>query len=835
MTETTRNVDVDFIPAPVVTQLADSISPEQPVCQSVVIGNITGANLLTCAIMNKQGPLGTSLSAGQMLTSHDFVNMLALSPKQPDTNQLSKNHSTSTLAVPSASSLDILQDLDTHKTFEDKSQLCEPSSKASDSENFRVQLASSDTVFLGSGSLSTSDTLPVSSLCILNDSDIENTLSKDKASLSGTSKPFSLLTNISDRSVSLESIPSLGLLQLDHEHASNFSLYRSDSEDTTSGSSKVVSEQIISQITDCQITSETTVLESRRIPESVMHLMKHFKHVKSPDQQVCLLTSQGKANSSTSLPDQDSNDQEEDCSLAANRMNGAVEERNGDTDAEMQSEAVSVINNQELSRSDTVILNVSKDNTVASSSSDLQTADTVVLACEDKQVHSNERLSEGFSFTSVNSSGPSSYELQINKSLINKPPSVLCNPLLNQSSETLPVLASQNDNVNKSLYVVTSEGYLAAVRYVSSNPLEVSQLVQLRLINHVDANHQVLNPCVPETLSRNMETKETQTELVFGTSTLQFKLEDTEEDNGICSVHQLGNLAFSNPLPEKTTVVPSIIVINGHAKPPAQPQGTVISLAEPTGDGKIAPTNQMALNQFTECGSTPLQTSEPGLPDTSHTDSCAAFKCMECPDAFKTKHGLVSHEKLHKRGFKCDLCNATFTRIGNFTRHRKIHKLETESENLFKCNDCGREFLQRCDLKRHQLIHAKQEPHRCEKCGKGYIRRSDLVVHMRFHNKDKAFKCSMCEKKFFQTGDLSRHVRRAHMPNSHLTCGHCNRKYACEATLIRHMKAAHKDIILRTVNTASETLQESNSSDKGPSVSAKDVLFTMTTRPERKL
>lgn len=43
-----------------------------------------------------------------------------------------------------------------------------------------------------------------------------------------------------------------------------------------------------------------------------------------------------------------------------------------------------------------------------------------------------------------------------------------------------------------------------------------------------------------------------------------------------------------------------------------------------------------------------------------------------------------------------------------------------QSQNLFKCNDCGREFLQRCDLKRHLLIHAKQEPHRCEKCGKGW-------------------------------------------------------------------------------------------------------------------
>ncbi|CAG5130864.1 unnamed protein product [Candidula unifasciata] len=836
MAETNRSDTTYLIPAPIITQPADSvISLEQLGCQNIVIGNISGASLRTHVnnIMNKQEPAQTSLSADHVLHGKCGNN---LPLKVSVTNQLSQSQSHSPSPLNESSASDLFQGLHTHKTFKVRNETCVTSGKVSDSESDRAQLASSDTVILSSESVNVSDSLPISSLFISNDNDAEKTMRKGKGLLQNTNKPFSLLTNISDRSVSLESIPSTGLFQLDQEHACSFSLYKSDSEET-SASSKAVSEQIISAITDSYTTSEKAVLGSNRIPESLMHLVKRFQHAKSPHQQICLLTSLVKDRGNTSTAEQDSIDQVQCCSLPVNSLEAIAEGRNSDADIETQFKAVSVIRNHEsdLSRSDTVILNVSKDSSSAGSGLVLCRADTLILACEDKQVHSNEKSSEGFSFTSFSSSGgPSSLELQTVEPIIHQTPLVLGNSLTNQSSGTLPVLAFQNDNVNKSLYVVTNEGYLAAVKYVSPDPVDVSQLVQLGLFSSVDVNPLVFNPTVPETRSRNMEVKETQTELVFGTNTLQFKFVDAEQDSNTSLVHELVSMGLSNPIPEKSPLIPSVIVITGHSKEPGQPQAAVISIAEPTGDGKIAPTILAAVNQLTECGSTQLQTSEPGLPDTSPTDNCDVFKCMECQDTFKIKHDLVNHEKLHKKGFKCDLCNATFTRIGNFTRHRKIHKLETESQNVFKCSDCGREFLQRCDLKRHLLIHAKQEPHRCEKCGKGYIRRSDLVVHMRFHNKDKAFKCSMCEKKFFQTGDLNRHVRRAHTPNCHLTCGHCNRKYACESTLIRHMKAAHKDIILRTANAVSENLQEPNSSDKNPSVSTKDVLFTTTKRSERK-
>ncbi|XP_013413982.1 early growth response protein 1 [Lingula anatina] len=156
-----------------------------------------------------------------------------------------------------------------------------------------------------------------------------------------------------------------------------------------------------------------------------------------------------------------------------------------------------------------------------------------------------------------------------------------------------------------------------------------------------------------------------------------------------------------------------------------------------------------------------------------------------------------------KKPFKCELCSASFTLLGNLNRHRMIHSINAKEECRFKCNECGRFFLQRCDLIRHTDIHNKTEPYKCEICGKGYIRRSDLVVHTRFHKREKHCQCTYCGKTYYQSGDLNRHIRSVHLQYKMLTCGHCKKKFTKEATLMRHMQANHRDIILQSVDQLS--------------------------------
>lgn len=116
------------------------------------------------------------------------------------------------------------------------------------------------------------------------------------------------------------------------------------------------------------------------------------------------------------------------------------------------------------------------------------------------------------------------------------------------------------------------------------------------------------------------------------------------------------------------------------------------------------------------------------------------------------KRALESPQKT-SRPFQCEMCSATFNRLGNYTRHQKIHTVRTKEDERFHCKECGKSFIQRCDLTRHLHVHTGTEPHRCSLCGKGYIRHSDLVTHQRFHNKEKPFGCPHCTKGFSQRGD----------------------------------------------------------------------------------
>ncbi|XP_076345943.1 uncharacterized protein LOC143244706 isoform X3 [Tachypleus tridentatus] len=186
-------------------------------------------------------------------------------------------------------------------------------------------------------------------------------------------------------------------------------------------------------------------------------------------------------------------------------------------------------------------------------------------------------------------------------------------------------------------------------------------------------------------------------------------------------------------------------------------------------------------------------------------DSVKSFE--NCPSLKSTSFNDVT-SMVSERPFQCELCSASFSRMGNYTRHKKIHAVPTKEDHRFHCSVCEKNFIQRCDLTRHMHIHSGTEPHRCSQCGKGYIRHSDLITHQRFHNKEKPFICSQCHKGFSQRGDLNRHLRSIHLQVKPLTCGHCNRKFVKEATLIRHMQITHRCLILESIKD--RTAEEDN-------------------------
>ena len=57
-------------------------------------------------------------------------------------------------------------------------------------------------------------------------------------------------------------------------------------------------------------------------------------------------------------------------------------------------------------------------------------------------------------------------------------------------------------------------------------------------------------------------------------------------------------------------------------------------------------------------------------------------------------------------------------------------KLGRKSKS-FRCEVCGKEFTQSCDLKCHIRVHTGERPYQCEICGKGFTQKTNLIAHNR--------------------------------------------------------------------------------------------------------
>jgi len=91
---------------------------------------------------------------------------------------------------------------------------------------------------------------------------------------------------------------------------------------------------------------------------------------------------------------------------------------------------------------------------------------------------------------------------------------------------------------------------------------------------------------------------------------------------------------------------------------------------------------------------------------------------MTYPD---TAAGAVASGKK----FKCEDCNAEFTRHHNL----KSHQLTHSKDKPFMCPNCDMRFRRLHDLKRHGKLHTGEKSYKCDKCGRGFARGDALVRH----------------------------------------------------------------------------------------------------------
>lgn len=115
---------------------------------------------------------------------------------------------------------------------------------------------------------------------------------------------------------------------------------------------------------------------------------------------------------------------------------------------------------------------------------------------------------------------------------------------------------------------------------------------------------------------------------------------------------------------------------------------------------------------------------------SSHSDKVTKHPCPKCDESFALKSQLEKHLSLHSTTSQiCTICNKTFANVYRLQRHMISHDESTDLRK-FKCPECGKAFKFKHHLKEHIRIHSGEKPFECSNCGKRFSHSGSYSSHM---------------------------------------------------------------------------------------------------------
>ncbi|KAH0618334.1 hypothetical protein JD844_017437 [Phrynosoma platyrhinos] len=182
------------------------------------------------------------------------------------------------------------------------------------------------------------------------------------------------------------------------------------------------------------------------------------------------------------------------------------------------------------------------------------------------------------------------------------------------------------------------------------------------------------------------------------------------------------------------------------------------------------------------------------------------FECDICHQRYSTKSNLTVHRKkhnneveFHKKEHKCSYCSKLHatkkTLMKHVKRQRGYHpeniqeflSIKKKKSEGWKCDICNKSFTRRPHLEEHMILHTQDKPFKCTYCEEHFKSRFARLKHQeKFHLGP--FPCDICGRQFNDTGNLKRHIECTHGGKRKWTCFICGKSVRERTTLKEHLR-----------------------------------------------